>query len=383
LRLPRRESSDIEMHGFRFRRRRFIVPGFQSRFIATQLVWWAVGLFVFAAALLIPAAAALQVSEPDRRQHAAETFLLLHQYLWPALALLFTVATAVTVHMSHRIAGPLYRLRRVCEQVGSGDLTVHARVRQGDYLVEEAAAFEAMLVSLRARIGRTRDALAEVADYAHLAETDPLGTALRMQQTCRLVDRACNSLRDFQLPADVTSGSPDAQAAASAHVQVFRSRSRHEGFSVVEILIAALIIGILASICTPRYLAALEAARLTKAVGDIKAIEKDVQIYFVLHSCFPGTLTDIGQDKIIDPWGHAYVYNVLAPKRGTCPACNAICASAGQARKDRSLVPINSDFDLFSMGKDGTSVGPLTAAVSQDDIVRGSDGGFVGLAADY
>lgn len=381
--LPRRESFDIEMHGFRFRRRRFIVPGFQSRFIATQLVWWAVGLLVFAAALLIPAAAALQVSEPERRQHAAETFLLLHRYLWPALALLFIVATAVTIHMSHRIAGPLYRLRRVCEQVGSGDLTVHARVRQGDYLVEEAAAFEAMLVSLRVRIGRARDALADVDDYTHLTEDDPLGMALRMQQTCRLVDRACASLRDFQLPDDVTPGSPAAQTAASARVHAAQPRRRHEGFSIVEILIAMLIIGILASIGTPRYLAALDAARLTKAIGDIKAIEKDALVSFVLNGCFPDTLNDMGRDTLRDPWGHAYVYHVLAPKHGTCPACRAICVSVGQARKDRSLVPINSDFDLYSMGKDGASVGPLTGKASQDDIVRGSDGAFVGLAANY
>jgi general secretion pathway protein G len=35
------------------------------------------------------------------------------------------------------------------------------------------------------------------------------------------------------------------------------------------------------------------------------------------------------------------------------------------------------------MGKDGQSVPPLTAALSRDDVVRGNDGGFVGLARDY
>ncbi len=46
-------------------------------------------------------------------------------------------------------------------------------------------------------------------------------------------------------------------------------------------------------------------------------------------------------------------------------------------------MPINSDFDLYSMGKDGRSVGPLTARHSRDDIVRASNGRFVGLAEDY
>ena len=55
----------------------------------------------------------------------------------------------------------------------------------------------------------------------------------------------------------------------------------------------------------------------------------------------------------------------------------------GGFRKDRFLVPINTDFDLYSMGADGASVGPLTSAVSRDDIVRANDGGFVGLASDF
>ena len=53
------------------------------------------------------------------------------------------------------------------------------------------------------------------------------------------------------------------------------------------------------------------------------------------------------------------------------------------ARKDRNLVPINSDFDFFSMGKDRRSTAALTAQHSRDDIIRASDGGFIGLGADY
>ncbi|NOS79612.1 MAG: prepilin-type cleavage/methylation domain-containing protein, partial [Nitrospira sp.] len=57
------------------------------------------------------------------------------------------------------------------------------------------------------------------------------------------------------------------------------------------------------------------------------------------------------------------------------------CGGVGGARKDRFLVPINSDFDIYSMGRDGQTVAPLTAPKSHDDIIRASDGGFYGLAA--
>jgi general secretion pathway protein G len=50
---------------------------------------------------------------------------------------------------------------------------------------------------------------------------------------------------------------------------------------------------------------------------------------------------------------------------------------------DRRLVPINQDFDLYSMGRDGKTAAPLTASASLDDVVRGKSGGFIGLATGY
>jgi general secretion pathway protein G len=52
-------------------------------------------------------------------------------------------------------------------------------------------------------------------------------------------------------------------------------------------------------------------------------------------------------------------------------------------RKDRFLVPINTDYDLYSMGKDGRSSPPLTAKASRDDIIRANDGAYIGLASNY
>ena len=39
--------------------------------------------------------------------------------------------------------------------------------------------------------------------------------------------------------------------------------------------------------------------------------------------------------------------------------------------------------DLYSMGADGSTAAPFTAARARDDIVRANEGGFVGLAGDY
>lgn len=55
----------------------------------------------------------------------------------------------------------------------------------------------------------------------------------------------------------------------------------------------------------------------------------------------------------------------------------------GKARKDHKLNPINSDFDLYSLGPDGVSKTQLTQKDSLDDIVRARDGGYVGLASEF
>ncbi|MBY0401297.1 prepilin-type N-terminal cleavage/methylation domain-containing protein [Myxococcota bacterium] len=55
----------------------------------------------------------------------------------------------------------------------------------------------------------------------------------------------------------------------------------------------------------------------------------------------------------------------------------------GEVRKDRFQVPINSDFDLYSMGPDGETRAPLSPPVSRDDIIRANDGAYYGVAAEF
>lgn len=52
-------------------------------------------------------------------------------------------------------------------------------------------------------------------------------------------------------------------------------------------------------------------------------------------------------------------------------------------RKDKNLVPINTQYDLYSLGADGQSKPPLTAPVSKDDVILANDGNYIGLASAY
>ena len=140
-------------------------------------------------------------------------------------------------------------------------------------------------------------------------------------------------------------------------------------------MIVIAITGVLASISIPNYIKYREKARIEVAITEIKFIEKEI-VNFVIHDDhLPDDLSEIGMDKVLDPWGRPY--NYLRLQGGTTEG------KKGKARKDHSLVPINSDFDLYSVGKDGESAAPLTAKISQDDIVRANNGGYIGLVSDY
>lgn len=159
------------------------------------------------------------------------------------------------------------------------------------------------------------------------------------------------------------------------HRTPHQARQRHKhahGFTVVELLIVIAILLTIASMAIPNLLAAIDMARVARAVSEIHTFEDAITEYLVINGQYPDTLANVGYGGYLDPWGNPYEYLNHATMKGN-----------GKARKDRFLVPLNSDYDLYSVGKDGLSVSPITAKASQDDIIRGSDGSYDGLASQF
>lgn len=136
------------------------------------------------------------------------------------------------------------------------------------------------------------------------------------------------------------------------------------------------IIATVTSISVPLFTTYRDKARIAKAVLDIRAIEKDIMSFYADNSRFPPSLKDVGRENYVDPWGTPYQYFRIPVGKGK----KGTGGLASDCRKDRFLVPINSDYDLYSMGKDKKSKLPLTAKDSRDDIIRAGNGKFVGLA---
>ena len=151
--------------------------------------------------------------------------------------------------------------------------------------------------------------------------------------------------------------------------------SRHNvGFTLIEWLIALTLVATLAGIAIPAYTSYVNRANIAQAKTDIRTLELLIGGYEAKNGELPDSLGDIGHANFRDPWGNPYRYLRIA---------GAGLKGKGSLRKDRFLVPLNSDYDLYSIGKDGDSKAPLTAQVSRDDIIRANNGAFIGVAVDY
>lgn len=207
-----------------------------------------------------------------------------------------------------------------------------------------------------------------------------------------------------------------------------RSCLRHvDGFSLIELMLAVSIVGVLAALAVPNYMEFIEKARVARAISELHGLAKDVKGFALAVGTYPNSLTDVGVGTRLDPWGTPYQYYrincgtidditslaKLKLRRKNSPRVipanfpisdhdshillisgagggagaggggGPPCGGVGGARKDRFLVPINSDFDIYSRGKNGTTVVALTPPQSQDDVIRASDGGFYGLARNF
>jgi general secretion pathway protein G len=119
------------------------------------------------------------------------------------------------------------------------------------------------------------------------------------------------------------------------------------GFTLIEIMVVVIIIGLLAAVIVPNVISKVDEAKVTKAKSDIQALETALTMYRLDNSRFPTTeqglaaLVTQPTDPTIkhwrpggyiqrvskDPWGNDYQY-VYPGTHG-------------------------KEYDLFSMGADG------------------------------
>jgi len=69
---------------------------------------------------------------------------------------------------------------------------------------------------------------------------------------------------------------------------------KRKGFTLVEILIVVIILGILAAIVIPQFSEASDDARLSSLMSDLQTVRSQLELYRVQHTSYPDEVTSAG-----------------------------------------------------------------------------------------
>lgn len=160
-----------EKHSYK-RKNYFIKKDFQTRFILKFCLLVLVGVFISAVLLFFFSRDTLTSSFQQSRLIVENTSLaILPAILYTSLITLawLSVATVfVTLFISQRIAGPMFRLERELKEIGQGDLTKKVVFRRKDQTAElarcindVAAGLREKVVDIRTEVGRILETVRE------------------------------------------------------------------------------------------------------------------------------------------------------------------------------------------------------------------------------
>lgn len=98
-------------------------------------------------------------------------------------------------------------------------------------------------------------------------------------------------------------------------------RKREEGFTLVELMVVIVIIGLLATVVVINVMPSLDRAATTKARADIDTLRQSLEIYKLQNLRYPTTeegLNALVADNQIqrlpsDPWNNPYLYSAPGP----------------------------------------------------------------------
>ena len=99
------------------------------------------------------------------------------------------------------------------------------------------------------------------------------------------------------------------------------TKLKHKGFTLLELLVVIVIIGLLAGYVAPRYFSQVGRSEVQVARAQIDALEKAVDQYRLDNRRYPTSEEGLAavqpylkKTLPMDPWGRAYVYRVPGDK---------------------------------------------------------------------
>jgi nitrogen fixation/metabolism regulation signal transduction histidine kinase len=136
-------------------------------------------------------------SEVDRHLvETAHSILYLNSLFWPAALALLVFIFSHVIYTTHKIAGPIYRLRKVIMQVANGDVSQNFVIRKGDYLTKEAKCLNEMINNIRPVLSDIKDKHGRIAkNFAEIVQSLEADYSDEMMKKIKVIEESCRLVR--------------------------------------------------------------------------------------------------------------------------------------------------------------------------------------------
>ncbi|MBN2490594.1 MAG: type II secretion system protein GspG [Planctomycetes bacterium] len=121
-----------------------------------------------------------------------------------------------------------------------------------------------------------------------------------------------------------------------------RPTRREAGFSLIELMVVIIIIGIIGSFAAVSLLGKTDEAKVAQAINDINVLGNAVEMYYLKHNELPESLDEIaaelkGETIPPDPWGNDYIYEKKSRRSFDIRCLGADGEEGGEEEVDKDL----------------------------------------------
>lgn len=127
------------------------------------------------------------------------------------------------------------------------------------------------------------------------------------------------------------------------------------GFTLTELLIVVIIVGILATLALPMLVKTIEKAKLGEAASNLNLIRTGQKIYFLQYGSFSPTITDLNIEDPNNAASRYFDYTITSPVAVPPPATDF----TARAQRNNGPSPYSTYYYDITKSGDITSNGPL------------------------
>ena len=185
---------------FQKRRIYYIEKKFQTKYLLLTIFLLLTYTFAFIIIIFSPYMLTLYLDfySLSEKAEAARTLLLLHSTVWPGIGGIILLFGAVSIFITHKIAGPLYRLKKSLFMITEGNLDVKVKLRKGDDLKDLAEHVNILVDTFRTFVTTVTVDYDLLSDYISEIERDIKANVLTEESGRKIIKKVQDSRKNIE-----------------------------------------------------------------------------------------------------------------------------------------------------------------------------------------